>query len=314
MANDLIKQSFWEKKEGTTGMIVGVGILGGIGYGLYKIMPHLADFAHNTFEFVGFSILTAILLYIVLDGGLRSRAVLFYQLLMEKLTYSIIEFDPFGVLREMQKRAQARREEVNRQRVKVKEQSSVINRELQEFQKEQGEVKSNVEWMRRNNKSQELIDDELSKFATLGESITRMGNSFTVIEGFYAQLTRIYNELERYDKKVDWEIDHREREYKAVNATATAMEIMRAVIKGTDGTSQMRDQAMAFLNTNYGEKLGRIEAAMEDSAKFLEQADMRNAQYADKGRKLLDDLNSRDISVGVIANATPTGDVLYKVR
>jgi uncharacterized protein (DUF3084 family) len=201
---------------------------------------------------------------LVLDSTLRDRAWLLYKLLMEKLTYSIIEFDPFGVLREMQRRAQTRREEVDEQRKKVKGEAVTIRRELESFQNEQVEVQSNLNWMQRNGKSKEEIDDEASKLATLAESIKRMTNSYNVIDGFYTQMTRIYTELERFDKKVAWEINHREREYKAINATATAMQIMQAVIKGTDANSMLRDQTMQFLNVDYGQKLGRIESAMED--------------------------------------------------
>jgi hypothetical protein len=176
------------------------------------------------------------------------------------------------------------------------------------------QVRSDVLWMQNNGKSREAIADEASKLGTLDESIKRMTKSYNVIEGFYSQMTRIYEELERFDKRVAWDIKMREREYKAVNATASAMQIMSAVIKGTDANSLMRDQTIQFLTTDYGEKLGRIESAMEDSAKFLEQADMRNAMYADRGLKLLDDLKGRDISVGLLQQPAVVTSNYYPLK
>lgn len=310
MANDLIKekgQSFWDTKEGTTGMVFGVGILGLLGYGAYKIMPYIVDLLQNTVYAIGLGVVAVALIWaLVIDDTLRNRSWLVYKMLMHKLTYSIIKWDPFGVLREMQERSREKREMVNKHRQNVKAQSTTIRRELEAFQDEKEKVQSQVRWLQKNGKSEALISDEASKLGQLDASITRMTKSYDVIEGFYAQMTRIYEELERFDKRVEWDISMREREYKAINATNTAMQIMRAAIKGTDGDSQMRDQTLAFLTTDYGDKLGRIESAMEDTAKFLEQADMQNAMYADRGMKLLEDLKGRDLSVGLLPGKVAT--------
>lgn len=306
MANDIVKkiteQSFWDKKEGTTGMIVGAAILGAIGYGAWKIMPHIVDLLQNTMSALILGAIAVILVYVlILDSTLRDRAWLLYKLLMEKITYSIIKYDPFGVLREMQARAQEKRNEVDEKRKQVNSQAVTIREELEAFNAEMQQVQSNVRWMQKNGKPAELIADEASKIGTLDESIKRMTRSYETITGFYKQMTRIYDELERFDKRVAWDIKMREREYKAINATASALEIMQAVIKGTDENSRMRDSVIAHLTNNYGEKLGRIESVMEDSSKFLEQADMRNAMYADRGLALLAELDKRDISISLPA-------------
>ena len=311
-------QSFWDTKEGTTGMVFGAAILGGIGYGAFKIMPHLVNLLQNTTYALGLGALTLFLVWaLILDSTLRDRTWLVYKLLMQKLTYSIIEYDPFGVLREMQERARKKREEVNVHRQSVKAQSMTIRRELDAFTEEKEKVHSQIKWMRENGKSQEAINDEASKFGMLDQAINRMTRSYNVIEGFYVQLTRIYSELERFDQRVDWDIMMREREFKAITATNSAMQIMRAAIKGSDADSQMRDQTLNFLTDDYSGKLGRIESAMEDSAKFLEQADMQNAMYADKGMKLLEDLRGRELSVGQFptpAKAGVVSDYVYKKK
>jgi hypothetical protein len=47
-------KSFWDSKEGTTGMVIGAGILGLIGYGAYQIMPYIANLMENTVYAIGF--------------------------------------------------------------------------------------------------------------------------------------------------------------------------------------------------------------------------------------------------------------------
>lgn len=317
MPKNLIKTtlSFWEKPEGTTGMIFGAGILGGIGWLAFKIMPFIATMLETTLKTAILAGTIGVLTWVfVLDPTLRNRLWLLYTLVMEKFTYALIKRDPFAFLRVLRIRAQKKLQEVDERRKKVKGSLVAIHRELDSFKKEQTEVQNNLNWMQRNGKPKEVVDDEASKLTSLAASITRMTNSCEVIDGFYAVTTKVYEELVRFDAKTAWEIDHQEREYVAISETNTVLDIMMAVIKGTDENSQLRDKALSYVNTDYSQKLGRIESTMEDMSKFLEKADMKNSQYAEQGRKLLDDLNKRDISVGTIQGATPTGDVLYKIK
>lgn len=322
MANDIVKkvanQSFWDKPEGTAGMIVAASAGLAVLYGAYKAMPYIENLLENTFYAAAFGAGALGIAYVLIDGSLRNRMGLLYQLLMEKLTYSIIKYDPFGVMREMQKRAAKKLAYADEQMLKVAEQASTVKTELEGMKKEQDEVASTVSWMQRNGKSQEVINDEASKLTILSQSIDRLSKSYDVTYGFYSHLKRVKEEFERYEKKIGWEINLREREYKAINAVVSATQIMRAFIKGSDADIQTRNRAMAYVNVDYAEKLGRIESAMEDSTKFLEKADMQNAIYADKGLQLLEDLKGRDISVGLLQQvkpvAVPTNSNYYATK
>jgi len=309
MANDIVtrvkKQSFWDRPEGTTGMIIAAA--GGLAllYGAYKVMPYVANLMENTFYALAFGAGALGIAYVLIDGSLRRRLSLLYQLSMEKLTYSIIKYDPFGVMREMQRRAAKKLAYADEKMLEVSEQASTINNELEGMKREREEVVSNVNWMQTHGKAQEVIADEASKLTILSEAIERLTKSYDVTYGFYTHLRRVKEEFERYEKKIGWEINLREREYKAINAVVSATQIMRAFIKGTDEDIETRNRAIAFVNVDYAEKLGRIESAMEDSTKFLEKADMQKAIYADKGLQLLKDLNKRDISVGMLQSPQP---------
>lgn len=312
MANDIVtrvkNQSFWAKPEGTTGMIVAASAGLAVLYGAYKVMPYVANLMENTL-YAALCLAGVLAVgYVILDGRLRDRLSLLYQLSMEKLTYSIIKYDPFGVMREMQRRAAKKLAEADEFMLKVAGEASTIKTELDSMIKEKGDVAATVAWMQKNGKSEEVINDEAEKVTTLTESITRLSKSYDVTYGFYTHLKRVKEEFERYEKKIGWEINLREREYKAVNAVASATQIMRAFIKGSDADIQTRNRALAYVNVDYAEKLGRIESAMEDSTKFIEKADMQHAIDADRGLKLLQDLNSRDISVGLLT-ASPKATV-----
>jgi len=40
-------KSFWSRKEGKTGLVVGAAILGALGYGLYYLLPYLITMTKN---------------------------------------------------------------------------------------------------------------------------------------------------------------------------------------------------------------------------------------------------------------------------
>ncbi len=306
MSNDIVtrvrNQSFWAKPEGTTGMLVAASAGLAVLYGAYKVMPYVANLMENTLYAALWGAGVLAITYVIVDGRLRNRLSLLYQLSMEKVTYSIIKYDPFGVMREMQRRAAKKLAEAQEYMDKVAANASTIKTELDGMIAEKQDVAGTVQWMQRNGKDQATINDEAEKITTLTASITRMSKSYDVTYGFYTHLKRVKEEFERYEKKVAWEINLREREYKAINAVASATQIMRAFISGNDEDIQTRNRAMQFVNIDYAEKLGRIESAMEDSTKFIEKADMQHAVDADRGLKLLQDLNGRDISVGLLPN------------
>ena len=58
MANDIVKkvasQSFWDKPEGTTGMIVAASAGLAVLYGAYMVMPYIEILIENTFYALAF--------------------------------------------------------------------------------------------------------------------------------------------------------------------------------------------------------------------------------------------------------------------
>jgi len=291
-------KSFWDTKEGTTGMIIGLGILGAIGYGAYKIMPYIANLLENTFYAVLFGLLVVGLIYaFVIDGTLRSRLWLMYKMLMRALTYSIIKYDPIGVLREIQKKAKERLKLVDDSRGTVRGQVRQIEQAVQSFQTDSNKIMKTLEMQRRNNAPAPEIQNNLTKLGRLDDAKKRLEKSLQQTQGFYTQLTRAYTALETIDENINFEISIMEREYKAVNASHAAWKAVKAAFKGSDQIDMLRNDTLAFLAEDYGNKLGEIETFMEDSKKFIDSVDLQNAMHAEDGLRVLDELNSRNLEV-----------------
>lgn len=292
------KRSFWDTKEGTTGMVIGLGVFGFIGWGAYKLMPYIANLMENMFYAIAFGTAAIALFYVtVLDDTLRTRGWLAYQMLMRALTYSIIKFDPAGVLRIVQKRARERREEINEGRMQVNGQLKQISTIVDSFVKDEKELTNKIEFGRRNNSPAEDIQNYLARLGKVNDAKIRLTKSRDYTQGMYEQLSRAYKAVCTMDENIDFEISITEREYSGGAIMAKAWKNVAAALKGDGALDLLRNDTLAFMAEDYGNKLGQIDSFMEDSMKFINGAELQNGMYAEAGLKVLDELNKRDLNV-----------------
>lgn len=295
---NVTKKSFWDTKEGTTGMVIGLGIFGAIGYGAYKIMPFIANLMENTMYALFFGAISVAMFYVlVIDGTLRNRAWLVYKMLMRALTYSIIKYDPVGVLRELQKKAKQRIEDIATNRNAVNGQVNQIKNTVTTLVNDEKSLISKCEALRKQNADPMEVQSALSKLGKVRASKERMSKTMTQVQGFYDQLNRAYKALVIIDGDIDFEINIQEREYKAVSAAHAAWKNVRAALKGTDEIDSLRADTLAWMAEDYGNKLGAIESWMDDSEKFIKDVDLQQLMYAEDGLKVLEGLNSVDLNV-----------------
>jgi hypothetical protein len=298
MANDIVKKtrSFWDTKEGGTGMFVGAGLLALLGWGAYKIMPYVASLMENTFYAIAFGLAAIALVYVtVIDGTLRNRLWLMYKLLMRALTYSIIKYDPFGVLRELQAQAKERIRKVQACREQVKSQLRIIGEAIKGFASDMTDVRGRIRYLEGQGAQQSKIDNETSKLGQLDGAVKELTASQTLITDWYAKLKHAQEALETIDSNIDFKINLEERKYKAVAATNTAWRLVRDAFKGQTEEDQLRTQTLDFIAEDYGTKLGEIDVFMEESEKFIDAVDMQNAINTEKGRSMLENLNRHEL-------------------
>ncbi|POR55075.1 hypothetical protein B0G62_102686 [Paraburkholderia eburnea] len=307
MANELttsaVRQrarSFWDTREGTTGMIVGAGLFGAIGWAAYKLMPYIANLLENTVYALLFGALAVGLFYVlVIDSTLRNRLWLIYQLLMRALTYSIIRYDPVGVLRETQKMAKARIQRVSDAIDKVKGKMRILRETTEGFRRDQQKLKEETLWMQQHGKSQLEINSHAMKIGRLEESIGRLSTAYQQINGVADKLDHAFETLTVMNSNIDFEIDLQEKEYAAANAAHEAWSALRSAFAGNTGMDQMRVATLTYMADDYNNKMGQIDSFVNDSEKYIAAADMQNDMYAEKGLKLLEKLNSQTFDLDI---------------
>ena len=98
-------KSFWERPEGFTGILFGVGAL----FGLWLLSPVIIAAFHSA-VLLG---LLAAAVYVLLDPKFRNLFSYGYKLLMKGLTSLLITINPIGILEEFISRLEKKMEKTN---------------------------------------------------------------------------------------------------------------------------------------------------------------------------------------------------------
>lgn len=316
MSNNLVAKtkSFWDTKEGTTGMVFGLGILGALGYGAFKLMPYIADLMKNTFYAVGFGLAAVGLIYVfVIDGTARNRMWIFYKMMMKAITYSVIKYDPIGILREIQKKARERIDLVDKNRATVRGQIQTIQQTISSFDQQESTLSNSIAYLQRKQNQDEDIKTNAARLGRVHDAKERLQKSLDRVTGFYQQLNKASKALTQINDNIDFEISIMEREVKAVNASHTAWKAVKAAFKGNDQLNELQNDTLNFLTEDYSRKLGEIETFMDDSQKFINGAELQDGMYADAGMKLLEDLNARKLDVIPAKTSTTSAIPMFQV-
>jgi hypothetical protein len=288
-------KSFWDTKEGTTGMVFGMAALGFLGWGAYKLMPYIANLMENTFYAVLFGLLSVGLIYVtIIDGTLRNRLWLIYKLMMRALTYSIISYDPIGTLREISKQAWERIQDIDKSRKIVAGQVQQVQNALDESLNDQRTLANEVNyWKNPEHVDAQKANIAASKYGRLNGSIERLTKARDRTQMFYDKLTQAHSTVTYIRENIDFEINVVEREYKATNAAHGAWKAVTQALKGTGQMDELQNETLAFLAEDYGQKLGEISSFMDDAQPFIDNVDMQKAMHAEEGMRMIDELNAR---------------------
>ncbi|AVH84983.1 hypothetical protein RsoM2USA_54 [Ralstonia phage RsoM2USA] len=297
--------SFWDRPEGTTGMVVGAGLVGLLGYGLYHILPFIVSILQNTLYTIVLGAAVLGLVAILLDGTLVNRLWISYKLLMRAVTGLIVNIDPIAVLKEIQKKSREKIKIVDDNRKKVAGERRKVTEVLNSFTNDLEAEKDKFNYYNAHG-DEPGKRSSATKVGKLNDAINRMKATSDKMTVFSTQLDRAYNALNTIADDIDFEISIQEREFKAVKASHAAWKAVKTVFKGDDQMNSLREETLHQMADSYGQMLGEIDVFMNDSQKFIDGVDLKDAMQADKTIAMLEDLNGRNLNNLVIPAKSKT--------
>ncbi len=288
-------KTFWQRPEGTTGMIFLIALLAGGGVLLYFLLPFLITLASNVL-YLGLLILAiAALAYMVFDPKMRNLIWYGYKSIMRGITSMFVQIDPIGILKSYVDDLQNNLRKMNKQIGSLRGQMHRLQELIRNNQKQ---IESNLSLA---NRAKERNKDAIMilksrKAGRLQESNVRLEDLYKKMEILYRVLVKMYENAEILLEDVKDQVAVKEQERKAIRASHSAMKSAMNIIAGNSDRREMFDMALEAIAEDVSQKVGEMERFMDMSANFMASIDLQNGVFEEEGLRMLEQWEKEGVS------------------
>jgi len=288
-------KTFWEKPEGTTGMLfAAIGIIGG-GFFLYKFLPYIIILLQNTLYTVFLGLGLAGTVYVIADPKFRNLLFFAYKSVMRAMTGIFVTIDPIGIIESY----------VDTLKDNLKKIENQISNLRGQIEVTKNQIIANDRQVKQNLQTVQAAQKDTSRFALNAKLATRSAGRLTEsnktlkqllikLEGLYRILNKTQEAADFLIKDIEDDVSVKKTERKAILAGHSAIKSAMKIINPKDDKKAMFDAALEFMAEDIGNKVGDIEHFMEVSEGFLNGVDLENGIFEQQGWELLEQWEKQD--------------------
>jgi predicted nucleic acid-binding Zn-ribbon protein len=285
-------KTFWQKPEGTTGAVFLMGIIGALGYVLFKFSDLILQMLSNTIGIVALLAVLGAIIYMVLDPKWRTLVSYMYKSVMRWITGVFVTIDPIGILKNYISDLQDNLTKMGTQIGGLKGQMRKLITIVEENNKE---ISNNMAIARKakeqgNESAMLLSSRKAARLQESNEKYTALHNKMSIL---YRVLTKMYSNSEILLEDTTDQVKVKEQERKAIRASHSAMRSAMSIIKGDADKRAMFDQAMEVIADDVANKVGEMERFMEMSSDFMNSIDLQNGVFEEQGMKMLEEYEQK---------------------
>ena len=291
--NDIIPtdykpRSFWERKEGVTGQVVGVALVCGAGVLLYRALPFIISLLENTIYAAVLGVAAVCLFFVVTDKRFWRLGAWAYMSAMRHLTQVFVEIDPIGIMKNY----------IDELKKKLADMNGRIARLS-------GMIRACKEEIRQNDQAKSgalgLVSEARKKGLTMvaaaqSRKAGRMAEANLTYQDLLAKMELLHRVLVKYQEvstflveDMTQEVSIKERKRAMARQAYSAMKSAMAIINGDPSARQMYDMANEYVANDYAMRIGEIEDFVRMSDTFMQSIDLRNGVYEQQAVELLAD-------------------------
>lgn len=278
-------KSFWEKPEGTTGLIfIGIAVVAFLFFG-NVILPFVITALQNTLHAMILGGVILAIITLAMNNKFRFLVGNMFKSVMRFITGMFITIDPIGILKNyidvMEKKIQG----IENNILKLSGQKRNIYENIQRSNKEVEEHMRMASAAKKQGKQEEAV-----LYARKASRAKESAENFTVI---HEKMELLYKVLDRMKKSVNFlledtkdEVRVKEIEYKSIKAAHKAMSSAQDLINGSS-ERELFEQSMEHLAEDIGMKLGEMDRFMDATEHFMSGVDIQNGAWDEKGLEML---------------------------
>ena len=280
-------KSYWNRPGGKFGTIIGLGILGVIGY---KLLPVLTAIVWNTINF-GIAVgVGALFLFLVTNRSLRLRVFYIYEIIMKRMAGLIIEMDPFIIAEDYIKDMEKQREIVLENTIKLDAQKEKLVGKIKEKEKEIQKETDRAE-AAKQNKLPEQFTNSIRQIERLNTFIKELEPIRSNLEKLGDYLNKLYKNSGYLIEDSKSELELKKDLYYSVTKGNEALNSAMKMFKGDPEKQMLVEQSMEYLKDDMAGKLANMKKAILNSSDIMKTIDLDNAAKEIRGMKMLEEFD-----------------------
>ena len=302
MADDLTNKSksFWERPEGTTGMIAMA--LGAVG--LWVALPTLLAFMTGLVALLGqtiaaicLALVLGAILFLVTNTRVRTLVSYMFKSAMRAVTGVFVEIDPIGIMKSYIDDLRKKRETMLGAREKLNGQITILKKKIKD--NEAGYDQAMAMAKQAHDKGIQSAFSVQSRQAgrlqklnqeSFGPLLVQMEVHKRALDKYYEVTGTVIDDLKN-------EVDAQQTQREMMLSSYGAMRAAKSILLGGTDQRELFDQALEFVVNDYGMKMGEIDNFIDSSRGFVDSLDMQNGMYEENALKKLQEWEQRADSV-----------------
>jgi hypothetical protein len=284
-------KTFWEKPQGTPGMI-GIGLL--LAGGTYLLLKNAAWLAAAMANLTT-AVLTGIglfgLFWILRDKKVRNLIWYAYKMAIEKLTNVFIDIYPIQMARAYIGELKTKRKKMSQQLTNLKNEIGVLTRKISDTR---NEIKKsmNLASVAKNKEGDRYKAQSMLHARKAG----RRQNTAIKLSDLLKKMEKMYKTMDKMhyysgimiDDTSD-QVDLLESERKMIYAGYSVMKTAQTIMAGNSDERDLFDRITQSVADDIGGKLGEMDRFMDLSQNFIDGVDLENGVFEMDGLAMLEE-------------------------
>lgn len=311
--NGAKKPSFWERPEGTWGMVLPVLIIAGLLFFNGPILAGLTVLATTVGVGIAYIIIASIALIFIHGFFIDGWMLLRYQIFIKNLRKSIIDESPLTILKIWKEKAQNRMKQIRAGKDEVKGRVNDTSESLRQSKREFTEFQKQANALNGDPSRLKQFKSVCGKMAIAAGLVKDTGEQLNIMQKQYTRLNEAYTDLETMYEEMSYQEIALVRKFKNSGALDKVWGMMRGIFKGENEDDLMREEAIDSINNQYAERMGRVESAMDDCQGSLDEIKLKREINESDGVAMFNKLSGINVDQLLISQ-TPTRAVIDTVQ
>ncbi len=295
-------KSFWERPEGTTGMIVIGGVLLALFFFGNVLLALFSTAVAIMGQAITLTVLGAVLFALIMilsNKKFQTLVSYVFKSIMRKITGMFVEIDPIGIMKSYIEDLRGKQEIMDDSISKLNGQVVICQKQVDMNAAEYDRQMATVKVAKDKNMTSALTvaSRQAGRLQKLNaESLKPLLLQMQV----HLKLLRKYREVtDTVILDLGNEVKAQEMQRNMIRASYTAMSTAKKILMG--GTEkELFDMALEATVTDYGTKMGAIAQFIDSSKGFVEGLDLQNGVYEEDALKKLQEWENKadDVLLG----------------